>query len=163
MRGASASFSELGRACLGGHPTSGRPSYPASDHYFTSAASDVLAFCLYPAPNHPHVMAVTSEYTGVGSSERLRLPACERCRLKKVKCDSLPPKCSTCVKSDTACIIVDPLTSERYTRDGIAQLERKLKDLEAVSRTPATPSSVKSPTVIARSGSTTTHFVGDGR
>ena len=100
-----------------------------------------------------------------GTMGALKLPACERCRLRKVKCDGRPPKCSACGRGGTACIIVDPVTNERYTRDGLDQLERKLRTLEAASanaKDPSTTPSVKSPSGSGQHRGSKTHFVGDG-
>ncbi|KAF2161131.1 hypothetical protein M409DRAFT_28461 [Zasmidium cellare ATCC 36951] len=68
-----------------------------------------------------------------GSIGTLKLPACERCRVRKLKCDAdtHSSKCATCAKSSVACIIVDNVTKERYTRGGIYQLEQRLRELEA--------------------------------
>ena len=54
-----------------------------------------------------------------------QLPACQKCRLRKVKCDKQAPKCSNCTKANVACIVVDPATGEQYARDYIRHLEEK--------------------------------------
>ncbi|KAK6842308.1 hypothetical protein PG987_003168 [Apiospora arundinis] len=65
-------------------------------------------------------------------SKHALLPACQRCKLRKIKCDRQAPKCSNCTKqSNAACIIVDPVTSERYPRDFIHRLELRKQELEA--------------------------------
>jgi hypothetical protein len=74
----------------------------------------------------------------------LPLPACQRCRLRKVKCDRRPPKCSHCVKAKATCIIVDPITALQYSRDEIRQLEDLERQLSerlngASSNTPEGP------------------------
>ena len=58
-----------------------------------------------------------------------QLPACQKCRLRKVKCDRQAPKCTNCAKGSVACIVVDPITGEQYARDYIRQLEEKERDL----------------------------------
>lgn len=93
------------------------------------------------------------------ASDPIKLPACERCRLRKVRCDSRPPKCSHCVRSSTACIIVDPVTNERYTRDGIAHLEQRLRELEKGGG----PPSARSPSTVENTKGLRTPYVGDGR
>lgn len=57
------------------------------------------------------------------------LPACQKCKLRKVRCDRRAPKCGNCVKGNVACIIIDPVTGERYARDFIRQLEETEKQL----------------------------------
>jgi hypothetical protein len=59
------------------------------------------------------------------------LPACQKCRVRKVKCDRQAPKCANCTKGNVACIIVDPATGEQYARDYIRQLEDQEADLKA--------------------------------
>jgi hypothetical protein len=59
------------------------------------------------------------------------LPACQKCKLRKVKCDRQAPKCTSCTKGNVACIIVDPVTGEQYARDYIRQLEEKEAGLKA--------------------------------
>ncbi|KIW11215.1 hypothetical protein PV08_10515 [Exophiala spinifera] len=91
-----------------------------------------------------------------------KLPACERCRLRKVKCDTLPPKCTSCRRGDAACIIVDPDSRERYTRDGLYQLEQKLQLLEQTTAHLASNPQVASPASPSATKGTRTQYVGDG-
>jgi len=105
-----------------------------------------------------------------------QLPACQKCRLRKVKCDRQAPKCTNCRKGNAACIIVDAITGEQYARDYIRQLEekelnlqRRLGDLDDngvatpasnersddANRTPTGPETVTS-------SDTQSGFVGDG-
>ena len=105
-----------------------------------------------------------------------QLPACQKCKLRKVKCDRQAPKCTSCRKGNVACIIVDPITGEQYARDYIRQLEekelnlqRRLGDLDdtgvvtpastersdAANQTPIGPET-------ATSSGTQSGFVGDG-
>jgi hypothetical protein len=65
------------------------------------------------------------------SEEPQQIPTCQQCRLRKIRCDHAAPKCGACVKSSSACIIVDPMTKKQYTRDYIHDLECKEKDLKA--------------------------------
>lgn len=102
-----------------------------------------------------------------------QIPVCRRCRLRKIKCDRGVPKCSNCTKSSSACIIVDPITSEQYPRDYIRRLEDEerqlLAKLETLSpqdpppiadppRDDETPRSLTSTVSTARPNG----FVGDG-
>lgn len=92
----------------------------------------------------------------------LKLPACERCQIRKIKCDKIPPKCSSCSKSSKACIIIDPQTGSRYTRDGLYQLEQKLQRIatssdEAIETSPASTGRES-----GRQRADKIHFVGDG-
>ncbi|KAH6957880.1 hypothetical protein BKA56DRAFT_624508 [Ilyonectria sp. MPI-CAGE-AT-0026] len=80
--------------------------------------------------------------------ERFRqIPVCRRCRLRKIKCDRGVPKCSNCTKSSSACIIVDPITSEQYPRDYIRRLEDEERQLLAKLETlsPQDPPAIVDP------------------
>ncbi|KAH3918003.1 hypothetical protein HBI56_177600 [Parastagonospora nodorum] len=65
------------------------------------------------------------------SSDIQVLPACQKCKLRKVKCDRQAPKCTSCTKGKVACIIVDPVTGEQYARDYIKRLEEQEAELKA--------------------------------
>jgi hypothetical protein len=104
----------------------------------------------------------------------LQLPACQKCRLRKVRCDRSSPKCSNCVRSKAACIIVDPETGEQYARDYLRQLEEEEATLKARLGDRAIPSYDPPPVLSFESvaqtvgpptvGSTASHsyYVGDG-
>lgn len=59
------------------------------------------------------------------------LPACQRCKSAKRRCDHGHPKCLHCSKANTACIIVDPVTSKRYAREYIGNLQAEERFLVA--------------------------------
>jgi hypothetical protein len=98
------------------------------------------------------------------SFSRIKLPACERCRKRKIKCDGAPPKCGRCSKSNVACIILDPVTNERYTRSAIYDLEKRLDFLESQrSRTSqASTSPAQASPTSTRQSRANEGFVGDG-
>lgn len=60
-----------------------------------------------------------------------QIPACQRCRLRKIRCDHAAPKCAGCSKASAACIIIDPITQKQYTREYIHELEQKEQQLSA--------------------------------
>ncbi|KAK6419638.1 hypothetical protein LTR81_007183 [Elasticomyces elasticus] len=60
-----------------------------------------------------------------------QLQACKRCRVRKIKCDKLAPRCSPCGKANAACVVVDGATQVEYSRESIAQLEAQEKALRA--------------------------------
>lgn len=102
------------------------------------------------------------------------LPACQKCKLRKVRCDRQAPKCTSCTKGNVACIIVDPASGEQYARDYIRQLEvqeAELKarlDEKAAGRPETSHSTIEAPQAtpagLPTGGSHTSHggFVGDG-
>ncbi|QHS74165.1 Sip4p [Saccharomyces paradoxus] len=56
--------------------------------------------------------------------------ACDRCRLKKIKCDGLKPKCSNCAKIDFPC-----KTSDKLSRRGLPKGYTELLEKEIVRLT----------------------------
>lgn len=56
--------------------------------------------------------------------------ACDRCRIKKIKCDGLLPSCSNCLKIGYNCKISDKLTRRAFPRGYTENLERNLIELE---------------------------------
>jgi hypothetical protein len=81
------------------------------------------------------------------AEEVSQIPACQRCRLRKIRCDHAAPKCSGCSKASAACIIIDPITQKQYTREYIHDLERKEKLLSEQIRNSAerqTPGAARS-------------------
>lgn len=76
----------------------------------------------------------TNAYTLDMTEEGSQIPACQRCRTRKIRCDHAAPKCSGCAKASSACIIIDPFTQKQYTREYIHELERKEKELLGKAR-----------------------------
>lgn len=100
--------------------------------------------------------------------------ACQRCKMAKRRCDHGHPKCSGCRKAGEACIVVDPVTSKRYSRQYIGDLEaeekallRRLHGEDGPSQQAARPSPRDSngPTPqiqnLSESPNTVSEFVGD--
>ncbi len=58
-----------------------------------------------------------------------RLPACEACRTRKVKCDALLPACTPCQKSGRECFGRDK--APNVSRGLVYELQQKVKDLES--------------------------------
>lgn len=59
-----------------------------------------------------------------------KLPACERCRNRKQKCDSVLPSCSNCMKAGIECINHDRALGRTVSRSYLWSLEEKLKNYE---------------------------------
>ncbi|KAI5955436.1 hypothetical protein CANMA_004616 [Candida margitis] len=55
--------------------------------------------------------------------------ACDRCRIKKIKCDGLSP-CQNCKKADLECKTSDKLTRRAFPKGYTENLEKKVKALE---------------------------------
>ena len=59
-----------------------------------------------------------------------KIPACQRCRVKKIKCDQNFPKCLKCAKIGAECIVFDPVVGREVLRLYTLQLEDRVKALE---------------------------------
>ncbi|USP82066.1 Zn(II)2Cys6 transcription factor [Curvularia clavata] len=97
---------------------------------------------------------------------QLQLPACQKCKLRKVRCDRQAPKCTNCTKGGVACIIVDPESGEQYSRGFIAQLEEEEKSLnERLNGTQLTATATEAhsvPTPTSDDAGRRSYYVGDG-
>lgn len=58
------------------------------------------------------------------------IPACNRCRRRKTRCDTGRPFCAPCGKAGTSCEYVDPRTRSIVSREQITILESKLQELQ---------------------------------
>lgn len=59
------------------------------------------------------------------------IAACQRCRVKKIKCDQNFPKCSKCSKAGQECVGIDPATGRQVARLYVFHLEEKVRMLES--------------------------------
>ncbi|KAI9677041.1 MAG: hypothetical protein M1817_006880 [Caeruleum heppii] len=59
------------------------------------------------------------------------LTACERCRKRKTRCDTLLPRCGPCAKNNYACRYLDPTKGKLIPRAYVVELQDKVRDLEA--------------------------------
>ncbi|KAA8909715.1 hypothetical protein TRICI_004364 [Trichomonascus ciferrii] len=67
------------------------------------------------------------------SGSQRKLPACERCRSRKQKCDSALPSCSNCSKAGVECVNHDRALGRTVSRSYLWSLEEKLKNYEQSS------------------------------
>ncbi|KAJ5124760.1 uncharacterized protein N7515_008585 [Penicillium bovifimosum] len=56
--------------------------------------------------------------------------ACNRCRLRKHRCDQRLPRCEACSKAQVRCVGYDPLTKQEVPRSYLAFLETRVGYLE---------------------------------
>lgn len=60
------------------------------------------------------------------------ISACQRCRLKKIRCDQNFPKCSKCEKSNAECVGMDPISGMKIPRSYVMHLEDRISHLEGL-------------------------------
>ncbi|KAJ5154204.1 uncharacterized protein N7500_009643 [Penicillium coprophilum] len=58
--------------------------------------------------------------------------ACNRCRLRKHRCDQRLPRCESCEKAQVRCVGYDPLTKQEVPRSYVAFLESRINYLNQV-------------------------------
>ncbi|KAL8285644.1 hypothetical protein RB597_002621 [Gaeumannomyces tritici] len=69
----------------------------------------------------------------VGQSSNFRnVSACNRCRLRKNRCDQRLPSCLSCAKANTSCVGYDPITKKEIPRSYVFYLETRIEQLEAL-------------------------------
>ena len=56
--------------------------------------------------------------------------ACNRCRLRKNRCDQRLPTCSSCESANVACVGYDPITKREIPRSYVYFLEQRLENTE---------------------------------
>ncbi|ESZ99598.1 hypothetical protein SBOR_0009 [Sclerotinia borealis F-4128] len=69
--------------------------------------------------------------TGQSSSFR-NVSACNRCRLRKNKCDQNLPSCASCEKAGHKCVGYDPITKREIPRSYVYYLETRTAHLESL-------------------------------
>lgn len=69
----------------------------------------------------------------IGQSSNFRnVSACNRCRLRKNRCDQKLPSCASCDKAGVACVGYDPITKREIPRSYIFYLEKRVEQLEGL-------------------------------
>ncbi|KAK6853229.1 c6 zinc finger domain containing protein [Apiospora arundinis] len=71
----------------------------------------------------------------IGQSSNFRnVSACNRCRLRKNRCDQKLPSCASCEKARVPCVGYDPITKREIPRSYVYYLETRVEQLEALLR-----------------------------
>lgn len=116
----------------------------ASTYQETTSPADSNAALPYPAE---HTIP-TEQPTGVienrlapktGSSSFRNVSACNRCRLRKNRCDQRLPSCSSCSKAGVRCVGYDPITKREIPRSYVYYLETRVEYLEGLLRKNGVP------------------------
>ncbi|KAG9259287.1 fungal-specific transcription factor [Emericellopsis atlantica] len=68
------------------------------------------------------------------SSNFRNVSACNRCRLRKNRCDQRLPSCASCAKANVACVGYDPITKKEIPRSYVFYLETRVEQLEGLLR-----------------------------
>ncbi|KAF2193776.1 hypothetical protein K469DRAFT_550178 [Zopfia rhizophila CBS 207.26] len=84
--------------------------------------------------------------------------ACNRCRLRKNRCDQRLPSCASCDKASVKCVGYDPITKREIPRSYVYYLETRVSYLESLLQENAitfTPPENFTPSFQSANGSTT--------
>ena len=68
-----------------------------------------------PADSGHSSLAAAAAKAGQSSNFR-NVSACNRCRLRKNRCDQRLPSCASCAKAGVACVGYDPITKKEIPR-----------------------------------------------
>ena len=74
--------------------------------------------------------SATGQSQGSASSSFRNVSACNRCRLRKNRCDQNLPACSSCEKAKVKCVGYDPITKREIPRAYVYYLESRVSYLE---------------------------------
>ncbi|KAI5463331.1 fungal-specific transcription factor domain-containing protein [Mariannaea sp. PMI_226] len=89
-----------------------------------------------PSPRDQHLDGSSSTGASTvaskaGQSSNFRnVSACNRCRLRKNRCDQKLPSCASCAKAGVACVGYDPITKKEIPRSYVFYLETRVEKLE---------------------------------
>ncbi|THW31660.1 hypothetical protein D6D22_10033 [Aureobasidium pullulans] len=78
-------------------------------------------------------VAATSNGASSASSSNFRnVSACNRCRLRKNRCDQKLPACTSCEKANVKCVGFDPVSKREIPRSYVYYLESRVQHLESL-------------------------------
>ena len=84
-----------------------------------------------PSSFSPPTSAPTHSNSNSNSSSSFRnVSACNRCRLRKNRCDQNLPACTSCEKAGVKCVGFDPITKREIPRTYVYYLESRVHYLE---------------------------------
>ncbi|KAH0541452.1 hypothetical protein FGG08_004061 [Glutinoglossum americanum] len=86
-----------------------------------------------PAEVTPAQAGPSPPASAISSSSSFRnVSACNRCRLRKNRCDQRLPACASCEKAQVKCVGYDPITKREIPRSYVYYLETRVSYLESV-------------------------------
>ncbi|KAL2002791.1 hypothetical protein VTN02DRAFT_5950 [Thermoascus thermophilus] len=77
---------------------------------------------------------MSANLAGGGASTFRNVSACNRCRLRKNRCDQRLPRCLSCEKAGVRCVGYDPITKREIPRSYVYFLEARVAYLERLLR-----------------------------
>ncbi|KAF1363184.1 hypothetical protein EJ07DRAFT_104782 [Lizonia empirigonia] len=93
-----------------------------------------------PAPAAAAAAASSSSSSSSSAASSFRnVSACNRCRLRKNRCDQRLPSCASCDKAAVKCVGYDPITKREMPRSYVWYLETRVAYLESLLLDHAVP------------------------
>ncbi|KAL6709009.1 hypothetical protein ACN47E_002136 [Coniothyrium glycines] len=83
-------------------------------------------------PASPTAAAASASASASASSSFRNVSACNRCRLRKNRCDQRLPSCASCDKAGVKCVGYDPITKREIPRSYVYYLETRVAYLETL-------------------------------
>ncbi|KKA29636.1 hypothetical protein TD95_000675 [Thielaviopsis punctulata] len=121
-------------AALTAHqPSPHSPTSTVADTAMSGAESTVTAQSTPRLASAAHPASSGSAKGGQSSNFR-NVSACNRCRLRKNRCDQKLPSCASCAKAGVACVGYDPITKKEIPRSYVYYLETRVEILETLLR-----------------------------
>ena len=103
---------------------------PRADEPYDPAAV-AASNTIPPLVSSGSTFSTTSGPTSSGASSSFRnVSACNRCRLRKNRCDQNLPACTSCEKAGVKCVGFDPITKREIPRTYVYYLESRVRYLE---------------------------------
>lgn len=99
-------------------------SYPAPDVHPDPATQ------IQPPPSSRDGPGNPPSSSAASSSSFRNVSACNRCRLRKNRCDQRLPRCQSCEKAGVRCVGYDPITKREIPRSYVYFLESRVAYLE---------------------------------
>ncbi|THC97814.1 hypothetical protein EYZ11_002730 [Aspergillus tanneri] len=106
-----------------------RPHPPAES---ASTQPDLLSTQPSLHSSHDAPVNLASAPSVSNSSSFRNVSACNRCRLRKNRCDQRLPRCQSCEKAGVRCVGYDPITKREIPRSYVYFLEARVAYLEKV-------------------------------
>ena len=88
----------------------------------------------YQEPSQPQQddTVFPSQTTSSAGSAFRNVSACNRCRVRKNRCDQRLPACGACEKANVRCVGYDPITKREIPRSYVYYLENRVQYLESL-------------------------------
>ncbi|GAP82475.1 putative fungal specific transcription factor [Rosellinia necatrix] len=117
------------------HPHPPKRPRPESPLHIKHSPTSASAGPISPSAEHLHDGAGPGGAKSIQNSSSFRnVSACNRCRLRKNRCDQKLPSCASCEKARVACVGYDPITKREIPRSYVYYLETRVDQLESLLR-----------------------------